>query len=81
MKVLARSTHLLMGLGEKFDCLTATITPLFPTRDPALRPLQIQLGHAEDARVGNLAAIRQGGERFQAEIDARLLASEREGLR
>src|SRR5260370_1371736 len=69
----------LMRLGEQIDCLAAALAVLLTPRDPALGALQVQLGHAEDAWVSDLAAIRQGGERFQAKIDAGFLAGEWQG--
>jgi hypothetical protein len=56
------------------------VTSLLATGHPALCALQVQLGHAEDTWVRDLAAIRQRGKRFQAEIDSSFLARERQGL-
>src|SRR5713101_5306013 len=79
VEVLPLALHGLMRLGEQLDCLATARAALLTPRHSALGALQVQLGHTEDAWVSNLAAIRQGGERFQAEIDAGFLAGEWQG--
>src|SRR5258707_12701808 len=67
-----------MGPGEQLRRLTPAMAPLLASRDPALGPFQIQLGHTEEARVGDLTPIGQRGEALQAEINPRLLTSRRQ---
>jgi hypothetical protein len=80
VEVRALATHLLVGLGTQHDRLFAAVAALLPSGHPPLGTLQGHLGHAEDAGIGDLAAIGQRGEALQAEIDARLLAREQQGL-
>src|SRR5216683_3207165 len=80
MEVVPLVARVLMGFGEQHHCFAPAMTALLPPRDAPLGTLQRHLGHAEDTWVGNLAPIRQGRERFQAEVNARLLASEGQRL-
>src|SRR5215831_13414012 len=57
VEVLRRPTHLLMRLGKQPPRLTPAVAVLHPSRHPSLRPLEIAFRDAEDARVGDLAAI------------------------
>src|SRR5260221_3529374 len=72
--------HVLVGLGEQHHRLAPAVTALLPSADSPLGTPQIQLRHAEDARGGDRAAIRQGREGLQAEGNSGLLTRERQGL-
>src|SRR5258707_15528440 len=64
-----------MCLGKQLYRFLAALAPLFPARDAALCALEVQFGHAKYARVGDLAAIGEGSEGCQPQVDTGLLAS------
>jgi hypothetical protein len=80
MEVRSRPPHLLVRFGQQLHCLAAPMTALLATRDAPLRSLEVPFRDAEDARIGDLAAIGQGGKRVQAQVDAGLLARARQGM-
>jgi hypothetical protein len=80
LNVGSRSSHLLMRLCYQSHDLATPVAVLDSTRHPTLGALQVHLCDAEDTRVGDLAAIRQGGKGLLAQIDAGLLAREWHGL-
>src|SRR5258707_5832010 len=71
---------MLMRLGAPYDGLAGALAAFLAAGNPSRRPLQVQRGHAQDAWVRDLAAIRQGGQGLQAKLDPRRWPAERQGV-
>src|SRR5262249_40999039 len=67
-----------MCLRQQLDRLAMAVAPLLSLGDTPLAPSQIGLSFAVTAWVADHRAIRQRGERFQAQVDPGLLAGRRE---
>lgn len=62
-EVRARPPHALVRFRQESDGFPAPLAALLAPGDARL-PLQVQLGHPEGARIGDLAAIGECSERL-----------------
>ena len=81
MKVAPLPYYLLMLPGQQFHGLLAALAAFFASGHPTLRPFQRFLSFPVMAWVLNHRSIGQGQKGLEAHINARLLSSQRQGLR
>jgi hypothetical protein len=70
MEVGTGAVDVLLRPSEQCDRLAAPMAARCAARYPALGTSQRHLGHPQDARRGDLMAVRQGGEGLQPQLNA-----------
>jgi hypothetical protein len=74
VKILPLALHILVRFRQQFHGFAAPVAALLAARHPPLAATQIRLSLPVTARVVEHGAIRQRGERYQAEVDPGPLA-------
>ncbi len=64
MEVLALPSYVLVTASQQHHRLPPAMAPLLATGDAPLGAFEVQFRHAKDAWVGDLAPIRECGERL-----------------